>query len=126
MQRQGGVGLLIHRGVRGSSQINRMDRLTFDGTRVTVFDFTGGDRTDTRTYWKGTGANDPVATTDYTFDAFGRLSEIRTLNAQPSCTSSAPATIMGIPSTRSTPTRRPAANCTARRPEAARRDRPMR
>ena len=56
----------------GANEVNRMDRLTFDGTRVTVFTFTGDDRTDTRTYWKGTGGNDTVAATGYTFDAFGR------------------------------------------------------
>ena len=59
-----------------SSQVNRMDRLTWDGTLVSVFTFTGSDRTDTRTYRKGTGENDLVAQTNYRFDAFGRMNEI--------------------------------------------------
>jgi hypothetical protein len=59
-----------------SDQVNRMDRLTWDGTLVNVFAFTGADRTDSRTYRKGTGQNDLVAQTNYKFDAFGRMSEI--------------------------------------------------
>ena len=54
-----------------------MDRLTFDGTRVTVFDFTGDDRTDTRTYWKGTGGNDTVAGSDHSLEAFHRLTQTK-------------------------------------------------
>jgi RHS repeat-associated protein len=59
-----------------SDQVNRMDWLTWDGTRLTVFDFAANGRTDKRTYWKGTGANDTVATTAYSFDSFGRMTEI--------------------------------------------------
>ena len=62
--------------MQAQAQTNRMDRLTWDSTRVAVFDFTAGGRTDARAYWKGTGANDTVATTAYTHDAFGRLTEI--------------------------------------------------
>jgi hypothetical protein len=59
-----------------SDQVNRMDRLTWDGTLVNVFTFTGSDRTDSRTHRKGTGVNDLVAQTKYKFDAFGRMNEI--------------------------------------------------
>jgi len=64
-----------------SSQINRMDRLTWDATRVAVFGFTAAGRTDKRTYWKGADAGDTVATTDYTFDALGRLTEIHSADS---------------------------------------------
>jgi hypothetical protein len=50
-----------------------MDRLTRDGTLVNVFTFSGSDRTDSRTYRKGSGVNDLVAQTNYKFDAFGRI-----------------------------------------------------
>jgi hypothetical protein len=50
---------------------------------VSSFTFTGAGRTDARVYWKGTGINDEVATTDYTFDSFGRMTEVKAQDATP-------------------------------------------